>query len=259
MQKINEYFDQEKAKKALEQKPQGAQKENPLSAEDYCLRAEHLLKKRQWNAAQKILQRGLMEVEKTAKAYHFLGLALYHQGFFQASLSKFQRACSMEQKPEYFLNLSIALNELGNYKEAKKAYEKALHLKNQSWKQNWKEEIAENHCKTAELYLKKDQFKPALEEYIKGFQFHQKPKAQLQIAQLLWKLNQKPTAEKYLRSFICLYPQNIKARLLLAEWYFEEKQIAQAVNEWESILKIQPQNTEAHNCLLKIQQMSNFN
>ena len=97
-----------------------------IKGEDYCLRALQLLEKRQWNAAQKILQKGLLEVEKKAKAYHLLGLALYHQGFFQNSLTHFQRACGMEARPEYSLNLSIVLNELGHYEEAKKGLRKSF-------------------------------------------------------------------------------------------------------------------------------------
>ena len=231
----------------------------PLRAEDYCLRASQLLKKRQYSAAQKILQRGLLEVEKSAKAHHLLGLALYHQGFFQSSLNQLQKACGMELKPEYLLNLSIALNELGHYEEAKKMYEKALHLKNQSQEQNWKEELSQKHNQTAETYLKKNQLQPALAEYIKGAKFYQNPETQLQIARLLWKLDQKQSAEKYLKNFIRLYPMNIKSRLLLAEWYFENKQVPQAVNEWESILKQQPQNSEALNCLLKVQTLTELN
>ena len=244
----------------LKETSRPAQKiQSPLRGEDYCLRALQLIKKRQYSAAQKILQRGLLEVEKQAQAYHLLGLTLYHQGFFQASLKQFQRACEMEKKPEYFLNLSIALNEIGHYEKAKKMYEKAQHLKSQSQEQNWKEEVSQRHNQTAEAYLKKNQLKPALNEYIKGLKFHQELKAQLQVARLLWKLNLKQSAEKFLKSLICLYPQNISARLLLAEWYFENKQVPQAVNEWESVLKMQPQNQEAHSCLLKVQQLTEWN
>ena len=190
-------------------------------------------------------------MEKSAQAHHLLGLALYHQGFFKASLNQLQRASGMEAKPEYLLNLSIILNEIGRYEEGKKMYEKAHHLKTQSQEKNWKEEVSQRHNQTAETYLKKNQLKPALAEYIKGSKFCQNPQTQLQIASLLWKLNQKQSAEKYLKNFLCLYPQNIKAHLLLAEWYFENKQVPKAVNEWESVLKMQAQNQEALSCLLQ--------
>lgn len=224
-----------------------------LKGEDYCQKAKELLKKKQFRSAQNILQKGLMEVEKTAEAYHLLGLALFHQGFFKASLKQFQKATEKEAHPEYLLNLSILLNELGYYEPARKVYEKALKIKEQTAEETWKEELMEKHNQTAKLYLRKNNLKSALNEYIKGAKLCPKPEVKLKIAELLWKLHQKSTAEKYLKSFIYLYPQNIQARLLKAEWHFESQKILLAINEWENVLKIQPQNQTAMNCLLKAQ------
>ena len=145
---------------------------------------------------------------------------------------------------------------MGHYKEAQKAYQKALLLKGQSDEQSWKIDISNKHNQTAGQYLKKNYFKYALEEYIKGLRFYAQPTAQLQIAKILWKLNQKTSAQKYLEGFICLQTKNVPARLLLAEWYFEQNQVPKAVNEWETILKIDPKNQTAYNCLLKTQQFT---
>ena len=229
-----------------------------VTAQDYCQKAKSLLNKRQWRSAQVVLQKGLLEVQKTATAYHLLGLALYHQGLFQQALLQIEKACDKDPKPEYFLNLSLILNEIGRYQQAQSAYEKASQLKHQSLEQNWKELITKRHQQTAETYLQNHQFEPALKEYIKGLKFYPQPSAHLQIARLLWKLNQKKTAEKYLQSFISLNPKNIPARLLLASWYFEQEQIPQAVNEWETVLRMDPKNPSANNCLLKVQQMSEW-
>ena len=229
-----------------------------VTAKDYCQKAQELLNQRQWRSAQIVLQKGLLEIEKTAKAYHLLGLALYHQGRFQQALLQIEKACNQDPQPEYFLNLSLILNELGRYQPAQVAYDKAERLKNQSSEQNWKELITKRHNQTAETYLKHNQLKPALQEYVKGLEFDPQPSAYLQIARLLWKLNQKTTAEKYLKSFISLNPNNKTARLLLASWYFEQEQIPQAVHEWENVLRMDSKNQEAYNCLLQVQQMSQW-
>ena len=229
-----------------------------VTAKDYCQKAQELLNQRQWKSAQTVLQRGLLEVEKTATAYHLLGLAFYHQGLFQQALIQIEKACDANPQPEYFLNLSLILNEIGRYQPAREAYAKAERLKSQSSEQNWRELVTKRHNQTAEAYLQNHQLKPALKEYIKGLEFYPQPSAQLQIAHLLWKLNQKTTAEKYLKSFISLNPQNTEARLLLASWYFEQEQIPQATHEWETVLRMDPKNQSAYNCLLKVQQMSEW-
>ena len=231
---------------------------NLLKAEDYCLRAEQLLKNKQWSQAQNILQTGLVKIGDSAKAYHLLALALYYQGSFQASLKYFRRACGKERNTEYFLNLSIALNDLGNYKEAAKAYEQAEIIKTQTQEQSWRLEVCQKHNETAESYLKKGELKRALQEYIKGVSFYPLPEAELQVAHLLWKLNQTQKAQQYLKTFIYTHPNHIKAHLMLAGWYFEKKQIPEATNEWERVLKLEPQNKEAGKNLRKVQELTEF-
>ena len=246
----------------LEQSRLGGSAKKPtkwVRAKDYCQKALELLNHRQWRSAQTLLQKGLLEVEKTATAYHLLGLAFYHQGLFQKALDSLNKACDQDPQAEYFLHLSIVLNETGRYKEAKLAYEKALRLQSQSSEQNWKKAITERHNQTATTYLKRNQLKPALQEYIKGLRFqpHQ-PVAKLQIARLLWQLNYKTIAKKYLKAFISLHPQNKPAYLLLAGWHFEEAEIPQAVSAWEHVLNLDPKDRLARTCLMKVQQMSEW-
>ncbi len=224
-----------------------------LKAKDYSLRARELLKKKQYRPAQVLLQKGLTEVGKTAEAHHLLGIALFLQGFFKESLKQFQKAVEREARAEYFLNLSIALNELGQYERASKVYEKALRLKSQAQEESWKEELMEKHSQTAQVYLRKDKLKPALTEYIKADKSFSTPFVKIEIAKLLWKLNQKTLAEKYLKSFIQLYPKNIPARLLKAKWHFANKDLPLSINEWENVLKLEPNNQTAMNALLKAQ------
>lgn len=226
-----------------------------LTADHYYLKAEKLFNKQQWNEAQKILQESILKTKDNNKIYHLLGLSLYHQGCFQRAIEALKIACENSSQSEYFLNLSIILNDLGKYTEAKKYYKKASHIQNQLLNQTWKKTIANNHYLLGNLYLKKNQYKQALEEYIKSSEFYSHPKVEIQIAHLLWKLNKKNMADKHLKNFITLYPKDIKAHLLLAQWYFEEKQIAEAIDKWEHVLKLQPKNITALNCLLKVQQM----
>ena len=227
-----------------------------LRAGDYCRRAFDLFRKKQFASAQKILQRGLLEVEKKASAYHLLGLCLYYQGFFGPALNALKKACSMESRPEYLLNLSIVLNELGKYNKAQAFYEKALQLKTLTREQNWKRAVAEKHYQTGALYLKNQHPRSALKEYIKGLHFYSTPGAQTQTARLLYRLNQKLTAFKYLTKVISQHPRYIPARLLFADWCFEEKKFPLAVNEWENILIIDPQNRQALDALTRAQALT---
>ena len=223
---------------------------------NYYLKALEFYKKKELNAAQKILQMGLLKSEKPAEAYHLLGVIMFQQGFFRNSIKQFQKACRMENNPEYFLNLSIALNEIGNYEEAQTLYNKAIRLKHHSEEKKWKEEVAKKHCQTAQIYLKKNNWKSALNEYLNALQFHPEDlNAQIQVATLLWKLGQQDKAINQLKQIVSVYPQLTPARLLLAEWFIAKKNISQAVGEWKFILQMEPENKAAKNALLKFQKI----
>ncbi len=226
---------------------------------DYYIRALELFRKKQWSSAQKVLQKGLLEVKKTPEAEHLLGVILFQQGFFKASSDHIQRACAMEKKPEYFLNLSIIQNELGQYEKAQQAYEKAFYLKNQNKEKNWKEEMAEKHLQTGRSYLKNNNLKAGLNEYVRSLEFDPKNiDGHIELAKILWKLQQTELALKHLKLIKSFYPHLNRPRFLLAEWYFEKKHLPLAVNEWESILRKEPKNKKAKNALLRIQQLSEW-
>ena len=137
----------------------------------------------------------------------------------------------------------------GRVKFTKKPFALKAKLK----KRAGKEELMEKHSQTAQVYLRKDKLKPALTEYIKADKNFSTPLVKIEIAKLLWKLNQKTLAEKYLKSFIQLYPKNIPARLLKAKWHFANKDLPLSINEWENVLKLEPNNQTAMNALLKAQ------
>ena len=224
---------------------------------NYYYKAQQLYQKDQWGAARIILQNGILKSDAEPRVYHLLGLVLYHQGYFKAAVKQLKKAAALQKNPEYFLNLSIVLNELGFYKEGKEAYYQATKLQQQSVEQNWKVHIADQHLNLAQAYLDKKYFKPALRSYTQALQFKpQDPKVYMGLANTLWQMGQKEEGWKVLKYFIQIEPTFIAARLLSAEWYFEIQQIPQAVNEWESVLYQDPKNEEATQALMNIQQIA---
>lgn len=224
---------------------------------NYYDKAQQLYQKSQWSAARIILQNGILKFGTEPRVHHLLGLVLYHQGYFKAAVKQLKKAAALQKNPEYFLNLSIVLNELGFYKEGEEAYYQAMKLQQQSIEQNWKTHIADQHLNLAQAYLDKKYFKAALKSYTQALQFKSRdPKVYIGLAKTLWQMDQKEEAWKVLKYFIQMEPTFIAARLLLAEWYFETQQIPQAVNEWETILYQDPKNEEAKKALINIQQIA---
>ena len=189
------------------------------------LTAKRLFKKNKWKATQSFLEKALQERgNNTSKIYHLLGLSYYHQDCFQSAVKYLQKACQIKSDPEYLLNLCIVLNDLGRYTEGQEAYEQALHRQNKNGEQHWKNDLAEQHFYTAKLYLKNEQFRMALEEYLKALNLQpQNILEHIQFTRILWKLGQKKQAIEHLQNIVSYSPQIAEAHLLLATWQTEYK------------------------------------
>lgn len=111
---------------------------------------------------------------------------------------------------------------MGRYTEGQKAYEQAVHWQNQIGEQEWKDSLAEQHFHTAKLYLKREQFQMALEEYLKALNLQpQNILEHIQLARILWQLKQKKQAIEHLQNITFHSPQLVEAHLLLAKWQAE--------------------------------------
>ena len=230
---------------------------------DYYLKAVECFQSGHWDATQILLEKGLQESSASpgpidiSKVHHLLGLVLYLQGHIHASVSHLKKASTLKPCPEHFLNLSIVLNDIGHYKNGETSFNKAQKLQNSSTESFWKEQMRDKHFQTAKSYEQRLLYKEALQEYIKVLDMDKGHiEAQLQIAKLLWQLNKKEAAFAYLRKIIALNPKFCTARLELAKWYFSVKHIPSAVNEWESVLYLDPHNQEAIKALQHIQELS---
>ena len=179
-----------------------------------------------------------MENKESAEVYHLLGLAFYYQGFFQSAVKQLKQACQLKKDSEYLLNLSIVLNEIGQYKKAEAVYEEALCCNSRIREQEWKKSAAEKHFQTAVVYLKKEQLQSAVLEYLKALKLDpQNIQEHIQLAKLLWKLRKKNQAVEYLKNIISYSPQTAQAHLLLASWQIEDPSVSSMnVKEWEPVL-----------------------
>lgn len=230
---------------------------------NYHTQALELYNRGSLKEAALLLQRGLQEREAEGPgdgpAHHLLGIIFYQQGRFKASLKHLYKACEKNPDTQSLLNLSIVLNDLGRYGEGGLVYARALKRRQQNTLQNFKEEVACQHRKTGDSYLRQGYLKEALKQYLSVLEFQpQDLKTHIQVARLLWELKQPQMALKHLRSVISLAPRLTEARLLLARWLFIQKQTPEAVKEWEIILKREPDNRQARAALMKAQEAVDF-
>ncbi|MGE3759024.1 MAG: tetratricopeptide repeat protein [Pseudobdellovibrionaceae bacterium] len=204
----------------------------------------------QYQQAEPLLQQMILRGTRNPEVYQMLATIAYDRGQFSKAIKTFRRA--LEIDPSYTdasVGLSIILNDLGKYEEGKKVFEDAqIALERRKGKVDplVEEKLATKHEELADLYFQHNRYKEALEQLYKALRLSsRKTEVTLRIVECFVKLGQYDKAIKDLRLLIKDYPQFIPARLKLGTIYYSLNQVAEATEQWESILLRDPENTEA--------------
>jgi tetratricopeptide (TPR) repeat protein len=203
-----------------------------------------------YKMAEPILNQMLLQSTRNPEVYQMLATIFYDKGQFSKAIKTFKRA--LEIDPTYTdasVGLSIILNDLGKYEEGKQIFIDAQkQLEKKSGKQDpfVDEKIASKHEELADLYYQYKRYNEALEQLFKAQKLSsRKAEITLRIAEVNVQLGQTERATKDLKTLIREYPHLIPARLKLGAIYYNSNNIAEATEQWESILIRDPQHPEA--------------
>ena len=123
--------------------------------------------------AERLLREAVAAGAKYADIYYTLGLIEHHRGNFRQAVDQFGLAVAAN--PDYteaLLSLSITLNDMGRYEEARAAYAKAAEVLSRDGaapRENlFRGRIANLHKELGELYLALGQHDDAIVEFRKS-------------------------------------------------------------------------------------------
>lgn len=204
-----------------------------------------------YQQAEPLLMQPTLINSNNPEVYQMLATIYYNRGQFNKAIKTFKKA--LEIDPAYSdaaVGLSIILNDLGKYDEAKKVFEQAQTIvdKKKSTQQssNLEEKIASKHIEAADLYLQIRRFDEALEQYMKAYHLStKKGDIALSISECYVQAGQKEKAIKELKAVIQYDSRLIKPRLKLGLILYNSHMVAEAVEQWENIIRLDPRNTEA--------------
>lgn len=208
-----------------------------------------------YQEAEPLLMQPTLINSNNPEIYQMLATIYYNRGQFNKAIKTFKKA--LEIDPGYSdaaVGLSIILNDLGKYDEAKKVFEQAQTIvdkkKITQLSSNIEEKIATKHIETADLYLQIKRYDQALEQYMKAFHLSaKKGDISLLISECYVQSGQKEKAIRELRAVIQMDSKLIKPRLKLGLILYNSHLIAEAVDQWENVLRLDPKNTEANRYL----------
>ncbi len=204
--------------------------------------------------AEPLLQQSLLKNNKDPEVYQMLATLYYDKGQFNKAIKTFKKA--LEVDPAYTdasVGLSIILNDLGRYDEAKQIFGDAQKKLDENKKKDdpfINEKIAQKHGELGDLYYQIERFEEALEQYYKCRKMLSNPsKIISKLADCLVKINKPTRATQELQTFLRDYPQNTEARTKLGLILYHSDRTYEAVEEWERVLAREPNNTEAQHYL----------
>lgn len=210
-----------------------------------------------YRIAESLLQQLLLADGKNPEVFHMMATIYYDQGKFNKAVKTFRRA--LEIDPTYTdasVGLSIILNDLGKYDEGRKVFleaQEALAKKSTEADPYIQEKLATKHDELGEIYFQYRRVDEALEQYFKALALSsRKPELKMKIIECFIKKDDSTRALKELKILVQEYPQFIPARLKLGLMYYNTKKIAEAVEQWETILLRDP----GHPVAIKYLQMA---
>lgn len=200
--------------------------------------------------AEPLLNQPTLINSKNPEVLQMLATIYYDQGKFNKAISTFKKALEIE--PGYTdaaVGLSIILNDIGRYDDAKKIFDDAkaqLDAKKQSAEPNINEKFAAKHAELADMYLQYKRFDESAEQYMRAISLSPKKlDLILRLTESYIQSGQKEKAIKELKALLQADPRLTAPRLKLGLILYNSHHIAEAVDQWENILRYDSKNQEA--------------
>lgn len=224
------------------------------SRSDLLETARSFFRENLYKKAEPILQQLVMSGSGTAaeraEVWHMIAVILYDRGRFTKAIKTFRRA--LETDPTFTdasVGLSIILNDLGRYEEGRKVFHEAqtaLNRKNYDQDLVLKERLAAKHHELADMYFSHKRWEEAIEQYRQALQILPgKTDLKIRIIEALTAKGEPGQAFREIRQIIQEQPTNHQARLKFGHMLYQAKRIADAIDQWETILLRDPDNPQA--------------
>lgn len=228
------------------------------SRADLIEAARSFFKENIYTRAEPILHQLAMSGQGTpaeqAEIWHMIAVILYDRGRFTKAIKTFRRALEIDPTfTDASVGLSIILNDLGRYEEGRQVFQDAqtaLNRKNFDQDTVLKERLAAKHHELADMYLSHKRWDDAIDQYKQALAIlPMKTEFRLKVVDALVGKGELGQAFKEIRQIVQEQPSNHAARLKFGFMLFQAKRVADAVDQWETILLRDPDNPQAKDYL----------
>lgn len=213
-------------------------------------RIEELLNRREFGQAETLIQNKLEDEPNSPDGFYLQGVLHYFQGHLGKSVESLRKALTYDPRhTDAAICLSVLLNDVGKYDEAKQVFEQA----NQSVAHAHTGEdleidrkFAVKHLELADLYFRYRRYEEAIEEYSKAIALDPATlDIRIRRSKAYAKKGFMSRAIQELQSLKADHSDYVPARIQLGLLNYSQGNVLDAELEWEAIMDIDPNNREA--------------
>jgi len=223
---------------------------------------QEFLNQKNFKAAEDRLKGRILKDPNDADAYYLLGVSYYFQGQVGQTIQNLKKALSIEPKhTDAAICLSVLLNDLGQYDEAKKVFEQANHsvvFKKEGVVSSIDQKFAVKHLELGDLYFRYRRYDESIDEYTKAALLNPHHyDIRIRRAKAYARKGFVSRALQDLQTLKHEKPNYVPAQIQLGLLYFSQGNLIDAELEWETALKLHPGNREIQSYLDMARQTRN--
>ena len=212
--------------------------------------AKSLFKKNSFKNSQMIFEEVININPQNSEAYFYIGNIFHIQGKLGKAVKAFNKVLELDSShTDAAISLSVILNDIGKYEEAKKIFEAASDKvkKENSGVQDphINKKFSAKHFELAEMYYSYNRYDEALQDYGKAYSLNpENHEIRIKIAKVLSKKGYVSKAFDELKKLKSEQPSYIPARIALGLLHYGKGNAVEAQSEWQNALRKDPSNEE---------------
>lgn len=217
--------------------------------------ARECFEKQEYKKAQVVLNDIIESDDKNVDALFMMANIFHINGEIGKAIKAFSKVLTLNpEHTDAAISLSVLYNDIGQYEEARKVFEKANErVKSKANKggslledKHINKKFASKHFELADLYLSYNRYDEALFEYNKVVSLDSSNlEARIKIAKVFAKKGFIAKAIEELRTLKNEEPNYAPARIALGVIHYGNGNVLEAQSEWEKVILKDPHNQEA--------------
>ena len=213
-------------------------------------RIQELLNQKDFQKAEEMIHDRLSRDSQSADAYYLLGVSSYFQGKVGPTIQYLKKSLEIDARhTDAAICLSVLLNDLGKYDDAKKIFEQANYSvvhKREGTVSGIDQKFSVKHIELGDLYFRYRRYDEAIDEYSRAALLNPHHyDTRIRRAKAYARKGYVSRAMQDLQALKHEKPDYLPALIQLGLLHYSQGNLIDAEIEWENVTRVQPSHREA--------------